>query len=229
MSLQKFCMTSLSWRQLSQCLYICHSWCPKSPRLHSGIENILQDSLGDALEKHRRISSSRISRSLKFCKHLSQCWRMSFLTSIDSIQDRRKSSKTPWRKLSRHIEESLPPVHQVEWNIAHKLLVYTYIKWPRSHSGINNSIQDILDWTMFLRCIGESPLPVDLEAWKSLHSFLDFYICHSLCSKSFSLHSVVKDIPQDSSKDALEIHRRISLSSIFGSLKFCTQRPYMTS
>ena len=66
-------------------------------------------------------------------------------SQLDFIQDTRKSSKTPWRKLSRHIEESLPPVHQVEWNIAHKLLVYTYIKWPRSHSGINNSIQDILD------------------------------------------------------------------------------------
>ena len=47
-------------------IYICHSWRPKSSRHHSGIKNVLQDSLEDALETQRRISSSNAPWGLKF-------------------------------------------------------------------------------------------------------------------------------------------------------------------
>ena len=63
-------------------IYKCHYWCPKSSRPHSGIRNVLQNSLEDALEKKRRISSSCIPRGLKFCTEPPECLYISFLTSI---------------------------------------------------------------------------------------------------------------------------------------------------
>ena len=83
-------------------VYLCCTRHPKSPWLHSGIKNVLTDVLIDALETHRRISSSSSPRDLKVYTELSKGLFMSFLILqvqhlLDSILESRMSSKTPWR------------------------------------------------------------------------------------------------------------------------------------
>ena len=62
-------------------VYTYHSWRSKSSRLHSGIKNVLQDSLEDALETQWIMSSSSASRDLKFYTELPYHLYMPFLTS----------------------------------------------------------------------------------------------------------------------------------------------------
>ena len=70
-------------------VYTCHSWCPKSSRLHSGINNVLQDSFEDALETQMRMSASSAPIGVKFCTELPWYLYLSFLTT--------KVIKTPIR------------------------------------------------------------------------------------------------------------------------------------
>ena len=51
-------------------VYIHHSWCPNSSRLHSKMKNVLRDFLVNALETNRRISSSSSPTGRKFWKEL---------------------------------------------------------------------------------------------------------------------------------------------------------------
>ena len=82
--------------------YIYHSWHPKSAIFYSGIKNVLQVSLVDAMETHKRFPSSNSPRSLTFFTELPQCLYKSFLIhkvhcQLDSIQESKMSSQTPWR------------------------------------------------------------------------------------------------------------------------------------
>ena len=56
--------------KFAQSCYIYNSWCPNSSRLHSGMKNVLQDFLVDALETHRRISSFSSSKGTELPKGL---------------------------------------------------------------------------------------------------------------------------------------------------------------
>ena len=90
-------------------IYICHSGHPKSSTLHSGIKNVLQDSLKEALDPHKRMFSKtlwlmpwRLIGDLKFCTELPKCLYKSFLIhkvhcQLDSILESKMSSQTPWR------------------------------------------------------------------------------------------------------------------------------------
>ena len=93
------CTWRTLWRRSGQCplpiyrgarnfaqsfliVYIYHSFCPYSSWLDSGIKNVLQDSLKEALETLWSISSSSAARGLKFCRDLPLYLYFPFLTSI---------------------------------------------------------------------------------------------------------------------------------------------------
>ena len=63
-------LKALDFAQSLLNVYICHSWHPKSSTLHSGIKNVLQDSLKEALDPHRRMSSSSEPWGLTLCTGL---------------------------------------------------------------------------------------------------------------------------------------------------------------
>ena len=51
-------------------IYICHSWHQNSSRLYSGVTNVLKNSLREALDPHRRMSSSSRPTGSTFCTEL---------------------------------------------------------------------------------------------------------------------------------------------------------------
>ena len=50
----------------------------------------------------------------------------------------------------------------------------------------------------------KSPLPMHQETWNFVHSLFNVDVCHSWHSKSSRLHSIIKNVLQDSLVDALE-------------------------
>ena len=149
---------------------------PYSFRLHSGIKNVFQDPLVDNLETHRTdffSSSPRLSAKTPWKTFLIVLQECSFpvllearnfaetfiicisvipdvQSHLNSIQESRMSSKTPWRTLWRLKGECHLAVHLEIWNFAHSFLnVYTYHYWhsksSKLQSGIKNIIQDSLE------------------------------------------------------------------------------------
>ena len=134
-------------------IHTSHFWCPKSSRLHSGIKNVLQDSWEDALETHRRTSSTNAPRGLKFF-HIASSVFVYVIPDIQSylepIQESRMSFKTPCLMLCRLLGEYPLPVKQAAWKFEESSLrhicvdVYLCIccSW-----GMQNVLQDSLEDT----------------------------------------------------------------------------------
>ena len=110
-----------------------------------------RDSLEDAQETQRRMSSSSAPWGLKFCTELPlSIYVISGIQShLNSIQVSKMSSKPPWRKLWILMGERLLPVNQEVWHLAQSFLnLYMYHSWhpklAKFYSGITNVLQDSL-------------------------------------------------------------------------------------
>ena len=133
---------------------------------------------------------------------------------LDSIQESRMSSKTPWRMLLRLKGECPIPVDRGAWNFALSFFnVYNVILDFHSHldSTQESRMSSKTPWRTLWRLKGECPLPVDREAWNFAHSFFNVYTCHLLSPKSSKLHKGIKNVLQASLEDVLETHRRMPL------------------
>ena len=104
---QKFCRDFYN-------MHICHSWCPKSSKLHSGIKNVFQDPLVDNnLETLCNFFSSSSPWCLKFFTELPNSLYKSFLIHEvhsqlgimrvlqDFVEDPMKSWFTWWVDLDK--------------------------------------------------------------------------------------------------------------------------------
>ena len=148
---------------------------------------------------------------------------------LDSIQESRMSSKTPWRMLLRLKGECPIPVDRGAWNFALSFFnVYNVILDFHSHldSTQESRMSSKTPWRTLWRLKGECPLPVDREAWNFAHSFFNVYTCHLLIPKSSKLHTGIKNVLQASLEDVLETHRRMPLQCIeetgfFTELLYC--------
>ena len=130
-------------------VYTYHSWHQKSSRLHSGIKNVLQDSLEDVLETRRRICSFSAAIGPEISHRASLLFiyvTPDVQSHLKSIKESKMSSKTPWRILWRLKGKCPLPVYLLVWNFVQNFLdIYKCHSWqPKSsrlQSGIKNFLQ----------------------------------------------------------------------------------------
>ena len=138
-------------------VYICHLWRPNSYRFHSGIKNVLQDSLEDALENHRSISSSSARRGLIFCMDLPQYLYLAFLTSIN-IKPFLRDQECPPKLLGGNFGKYPPSVDLEAWKCAQSSFILYLILDVQSYLDLIqeswNVLQDFFVLTLW-RLIGE--------------------------------------------------------------------------
>ena len=132
---------------------------------HSGVKNVLQDSLEDTLESQEECllpMYSFLTVNIPVCLETWNFAHSSFMlinviadvqSHSLSIQKSRTSSNTPWMTLWRH---------------KCTLMLIFVISAVQSHLDsiqVSRTVSKT-SWKMVLRQLGDSPLPVHLKTWK---------------------------------------------------------------
>ena len=166
-------------------VYTYHSWCQKSSRLHSGIKNVLQDSLEDAPETQWRMSSSSAPRDLEFFTELPSHLYISILRSKVSIlhlgiknvlQDSLEDGlEMPRRMFYSNAPRDMKFCAELPKSLYMSFLTFIVISplYSIQESRISSKNPSRMLWKLK----GECPLPVHLEVWNFEQSFLNIYMC----------------------------------------------------
>ena len=141
---------------------------------------------------------------------------------MDSIQESRMSSKIPLRTLLRISSSNGPRGLKFCTELPQCLCMSFLTSIVNSHlySIQESRISSETPWRTLWKLKGECPVRVHLEVCNFAQSFLNIYKCHSGHPKSSTLHSGIKNVLQDSLKEALDPRRRMSSSR---GLTFCTE------
>ena len=120
-------------------VYTCQSWRPNSYTLHKGRKNVLEDSLEDYQETHRRMSSSSEPKGIEF----PYCLYISFLTS-NFIQTPLRNEECPPKLFGCcFVGESHLPVHQGAWNFEKNFLKVLDVILDSGIHSLLNSIREL--------------------------------------------------------------------------------------
>ena len=159
---------------------------------------------------------------------------MSFLTS-KVIWTPLRNQEYPPRFLGGHsgdAKENIlfqctegPEILQIASLMFMHVILDVHSQYSHQYSIQESRISSETAWRTLWKLKGECPLPVHLEVWNFEQSFLNIYICYSGHPKSSTLHSGIKNVLQDSLKEALDPHKRMSSSSEPWGLTFCTELP----
>ena len=152
----------------------------KSSRLHSGIKNVLEDSLEEALETRRRICSFSAAIGPEILHRASLLFiyvTPDVQSHLKSIKESKMSSKTPWRMLWRLKGECPLPEGPEILHIAYSMFIHVSLGVQiHIHYTQEWRMSSKTHWRIIWRLIGEYPLPVNLKAFNFPQNFLNAYI-----------------------------------------------------